>query len=402
MLIQTLAIFVDAYRELNAKKLFWLTLLLSGVVVLAIAALGIGPEGVKIIIWNIDIPGINSRTFPPEVFYKTVFANLGIDIWLTWVASILALISVASLFPDFLSSGSIELTLSKPIGRLRLFGTKYVAGLLFVTLQVLVFTGACFLVIGIRGRTWEPGLFWSVPIVVCFFSYLYAMCVLVGLLTRSTIASLLITLLFWLFLFLLNTGDMITLQIREFQGERISAIESRIQRMEGTARENLWKQKFDAEHPADEANPGAEAPPVAPAVPEDFRPVKEELDKGNPFLPGRRADLEKARKSQRTVATVNRWFFVAKTIFPKTAETVKLLERKLISAADLKNMRAEQDEGVNIKMNDEDERVDQQRAAERVQGVLRSRSVGWIVGSSLAFEALLLGLTGWLFCRRDF
>ena len=29
---QTMAIFLDAYRELNSRKLFWITLILSGVV----------------------------------------------------------------------------------------------------------------------------------------------------------------------------------------------------------------------------------------------------------------------------------------------------------------------------------------------------------------------------------
>jgi len=52
-------------------------------------------------------------------------------------------------------------------------------------------------VLGIRGGVWEPGLFISIPIVVIFFSYLFAICVLLGLITKSTIASLLLTLLIW-------------------------------------------------------------------------------------------------------------------------------------------------------------------------------------------------------------
>ena len=40
MLTQTLALLLDAYRELNAKKLFWITMILSGVIVLAFAAVG--------------------------------------------------------------------------------------------------------------------------------------------------------------------------------------------------------------------------------------------------------------------------------------------------------------------------------------------------------------------------
>lgn len=42
---QTWAILFDAYRELNAKKLFWITLALSGLVVVAFAMVSLTPKG---------------------------------------------------------------------------------------------------------------------------------------------------------------------------------------------------------------------------------------------------------------------------------------------------------------------------------------------------------------------
>ena len=42
---QTIALLVDAYRELNAKKLFWVTLILSGVLVGAFACVGLDAQG---------------------------------------------------------------------------------------------------------------------------------------------------------------------------------------------------------------------------------------------------------------------------------------------------------------------------------------------------------------------
>src|SRR5205085_9269224 len=102
-----------------------------------------------------------------------MFSELGVGIWLTFAALILAIVSTASLFPDLITGGAIDLYLSKPISRLRLILTKYATGLLFVALQVLVFCAASFLVIGLRGGVWEPRLFLAVPIVLCFFSYLF-------------------------------------------------------------------------------------------------------------------------------------------------------------------------------------------------------------------------------------
>jgi hypothetical protein len=34
--------------------------------------------------------------------------------------------------------------------------------------------------------------------------------------------------------------------------------------------------------------------------------------------------------------------------------------------------------------------------------VLRGNSTGWVIGTSLAFEAAVLGLACWVFCRRDY
>jgi len=150
---QTLAIFLDAYRDLNSRKLFWLAIVLSGLVVLIVGALGIDERGVTVLGFSFESKFLNSVFFPPDVFYKIVFSTLGINIWLTWVAAILALISTASIVPDLVASGSIDMMLSKPITRTRLFLTRWVTGLFFAGIQALVFVTASFLVIGIRGGT---------------------------------------------------------------------------------------------------------------------------------------------------------------------------------------------------------------------------------------------------------
>ena len=155
MLTQTTAMLVDAYRELNAKKLFWITLVLSGLCVVVFGITGINEEGITALWFTLPIP-VNSNIISPELFYKTAFLNLGIGIWLTWIATVLALVSTAGIFPTLLTGGQIETMLSKPISRTRLFLTKFITGLLFVGLQVSLFCIASILVIGLRGGTWMP------------------------------------------------------------------------------------------------------------------------------------------------------------------------------------------------------------------------------------------------------
>lgn len=357
ILTQTAAIFRDAYRELNHKKLFWIVLVISVLIVASFGAVGINERGLSILWWNIDSIVFNTMIMPKEIFYKTIFATLGVAVWLAWGATILALISVSGMIPDFVAGGSVDLMLSRPLGRVRLFLTKYLAGLLFVGLQVTLFTTASFLVIGLRGKTWEPALFWCVPLVVLFFSYLFSVCALVGLLTRSTIASLLITGLVWLALFGLHTTESV------FMGLRV--------------RDDLRFQQLDKD--------------IARAK-EDGRSTE-------------RLDLKYAEitKSSRFIRNTHNAFYVAKTVLPKTKETVGILERVLISQADLDQLNKDDDDvRPPLTFSPDDVRIDARELTRRMKAEERSRSVGWIVGTSLGFEIVILGIACWIFARRDF
>lgn len=379
---QTAAIFLDAYRELNAKKLFWITMILSGILVAAFAMTGINDRGVTFLHWTIEVPVMNTRVIPREEFYKYMFVTLGLGTWLTWGAMILALISTASIFPDFLAGGAIELSLSKPISRVRLFLTKYAAALTFVAMQVLVFTGASFLVIGIRGGAWEPGLFLAVPVVMLVFSFLYCVCVLFGVVTRSTIASLMLTLLVWFLIFIMNAADAGLLQVRIQNDVRKEMRATTIERLERDI--------------------------AALAQTPDSTEAKAKSD--------RLAKMREDQKDEGDGGVLNRVhdaIYAVKTVLPKTGETVDLMNRWLISEANLEKFAGPSAEDEELPeppatgerrgpRRDPFERNVAREAGKRFQKELRDRSVFWVLGTSIAFEIVVLGLASWLFARRDF
>jgi hypothetical protein len=45
------------------------------------------------------------------------------------------------------------------------------------------------------------------------------------------------------------------------------------------------------------------------------------------------------------------------------------------------------------------ERPETQR---QIREEITGRSVAWVVGTSLGFEAVVLSLAAWVFCRRDY
>jgi len=397
---QTLALLQDSYRQLNSQKLFWLTLFLSGLVVAGFASIGIDKNGISLLWFEVGDfgAGINSDLIPPDQLYKRIFANFGISFWLAWLATILALVSTAGMIPQFIASGAIELTLSKPIGRVRLFLTKFGVGLLFTTLQVAIFTTACFLVIGFRGKSWEPGVFLAIPLVVLFYSYLYSVCVLLGLITRSTIASLLLTLLFWLFLFGLNATDGIMLQLREVNAMRIEQLTTRIERLEAVAIKGITEDRARARREAAEGIRDAEAPPLG-----EGEPTREEIEQRDSRIAKMRTDLAKAKERAPQWQFWTRVVVAAKTVFPKTSETVSLLERRLLKDLNLKGDDEEtaRDPGNVISMGNMS-RADQRQLTQRIEKVIKSRSVAWVIGTSIGFELVVLGIASWVFARRDF
>jgi ABC-type transport system involved in multi-copper enzyme maturation permease subunit len=405
ILTQTTAMLVDAYRELNSKKMFWISLILSALVVASIACVGINNKGLTVLWWTISLDILNTSFLSPASFYKFVFIQFGFNFWLAWIASILALISTASIIPDLVAGGSIELSLSKPIARVRLFLTKYATALLFTGLQVGVFTLASFLVIGIRGGSWEWSIFLAIPLVLLFFSFIYCVCALLGLITRSTIAALLLSVLFWFFLFLLNTSERTVLLFKINAEDRIASAEREL----GNLPELITRSKdriatfstpkegeTDAERLRREANKATEEAKLA----------------GHELRVNTRQQSLTEYKS--TQATLDKWhgmLFGVKSVFPKTAETMGLLERQLTSLNEFQKFSEAQEEreddrrsrrrgntsGVTVESNEPSPSV-----ARKVEEVLRSRSVFWVLGTSVMFEALVLFICCAIFVRRDF
>lgn len=372
---QTGALLIDAYRQVNANKLFWVTLGLSILVAGAFALVGFGPNGVTLPFVGTVIPPAMFAGISKATFYKMMFLTFGVGIWLTWAQVILALISTANIFPDLLSGGSVDLYLSKPLGRWRLFLTKYVFGLTFVALQAAAFTLTAFFVLGFRGGVWSPGLFLAVPIVTLYFSFLFCVLVLLGVTTRSALAAMLLTILLWFLLFLVNATEGTLLMFRVMSEQRVELLEEAIA-------------DIDAEADAWQAQPER-----APG--QMFQ---------NTRLGIRDAAAENLPEAQRLASNLrlaHRIAFAVKTPLPKTGETAELMRRWLVGSADLGEVEEAETSQVGA-----DGFVDMEPDDPAVQRELRrridERSAAWVLGTSLAFEAAVVLLGMWIFARRDY
>jgi ABC-type transport system involved in multi-copper enzyme maturation permease subunit len=396
--MQATALLLDSLRMLRSRKLFWISLGISMLVMLAYASIGFGENGLSLFFgaWELEDPFFVEGSPWAKALYLGIYSNLVVTIWLSWAATILALVSTSSVFPDFMSAGSIEMVLSKPISRVRVFLIKFIGSLLFVFVQVLLFCTGVFICVGIRIDEWIWPIFAAVPLVTIFFSYLYAFNVLMGLVTRSGLAALLFTALFWFLLFAVQSGEGALSTIATEQSVRLERLEDRM------------------------ADQQARLDRIAGSERPSEQRARERLETE---LEANRTRADEARQRLEAIEGWHRPLEIAMAVLPKNQQTIGLLDRWLApdsrytmteimlgeyreeepSAPPPPIEETEEPTGEESREARREERRETQRESTRRElGEDRETSAWFIIGSSLAFEAAILALAAFIFARRDF
>jgi ABC-type transport system involved in multi-copper enzyme maturation permease subunit len=112
------------------------------------------------------------------------------------VTLILSVVITAFFIPNMLRKGSIDLLISKPIGRVQLLVYKYIGGLTFIFLLSSFTIGGVWVVMALRSGLWDPRFLLVIPVLTFTFAILYAVSTVVAVYTRSAIAAILVTLVF--------------------------------------------------------------------------------------------------------------------------------------------------------------------------------------------------------------
>ncbi len=372
--IAILAILRESWLTLQAEKLFKLVLGLNLLVIVAYASIGFDDTGVSLFfgLSHVDSEYVHAGTPLARTLYLGIYSAFIVNLWLAWAASILALISTSSIFPSFLKEGAVELVMSRPTRRATIFFVKYIGGLLFVAVQVGIFTIGAFLAAGWRIDVWDPMIFLAIPLVTLFYSYLFCINVLAGIITRSTLTALLVTLLFWFGTFSIHmVDDVLSTRMIEFE-ETADRAEKRIVELKAehkaAAAENDTAEADDAEH----------------------------------WMQGPQKEAETARTAIDQLAPWETVVGIIRTTMPETDRTLNLLRRELerdseVSLVDLMAGRGFEDE------NEQTQEMDEYEVAGRRKMKEENEIPAWrIIGKSLIFEVIVLGLALWIFQRRDY
>ena len=109
------------------------------------------------------------------------------------MCTFLAVFATAHLVPRLQEKGTIDLYLSRPIGRVQLLLSRYFAGLLLAATNVFYLIGSIWLIVMWKTQVVHPRFFLAGVIILFVIATLLAFAFLVGVVTSSTAVSIMTT-----------------------------------------------------------------------------------------------------------------------------------------------------------------------------------------------------------------
>ena len=133
----------------------------------------------------------------------------GFSGFLYMLGTFLALFATAHLVPRLQEKGTIDLYLSRPVGRTKLLLSRYCGGLLLAAANLLYLFGAIWLIVVWKTGIAHPRFFLGGVVILFGIAAMLAFAFLIGVVTSSTAVSLMVTYAIFLFAALLSAREKI-------------------------------------------------------------------------------------------------------------------------------------------------------------------------------------------------
>ena len=110
-----------------------------------------------------------------------------------WMGILLTLFATAPLIGSLLERGRVDLVLSKPIGRMTLLGSHLLGVLTVVFTLAVYLMGMVWLIMSVKTGIWNFHFLTCIGMVVVMFTIMYSVVLFIGVSTKSTALSLIVT-----------------------------------------------------------------------------------------------------------------------------------------------------------------------------------------------------------------
>src|SRR5688572_32675646 len=117
----------------------------------------------------------------------------GFSVFLYFICTFLAIFATAHLVPRMQEKGTIDLYLARPVSRVKLLLSRYVAGLILAGSNVIYLMGSIWLIVVWKTHIANPRFLVAGLIIFFVIAVLLAFAFLVGVVTSSTAVSIMTT-----------------------------------------------------------------------------------------------------------------------------------------------------------------------------------------------------------------
>ncbi|HEY4230971.1 MAG TPA: ABC transporter permease subunit [Thermoanaerobaculia bacterium] len=184
----------EVFREAAARWVLIAYFTLSSLFIV-IFALGVNLDvvngalaGARLFGQSVDVGG---RSI--EIDRLVLGFESGFSAFLYLVGTFLALFATAHLVPRLQEKGTIDLYLSRPVGRVALLLSRYAGGLLLAAANLLYLIGSMWLIVVWKTHVFHPRFLLSGLVILFAVATLLAFAFLIGVITSSTGVSLMTT-----------------------------------------------------------------------------------------------------------------------------------------------------------------------------------------------------------------
>ncbi len=106
------------------------------------------------------------------------------------ITMLLFIAACAGYFPAMLTSGAVDIVLSKPLSRLQIYASKYVGGIFLYAVAIAAFCVLLYVGVGVRTGVFHLRIFYGIPLLMFSAMVLYAILALIGTVSRSATLAL--------------------------------------------------------------------------------------------------------------------------------------------------------------------------------------------------------------------
>lgn len=114
----------------------------------------------------------------------------GFSVFLYFICTFLAIFATAHLVPRMQEKGTIDLYLSRPVSRVKLLLSRYVAGLILAGSNVIYLMGSIWIIVAWKTHVFHPRFLLGGTIIFLIIAVLLAFAFLIGVVTSSTAVSI--------------------------------------------------------------------------------------------------------------------------------------------------------------------------------------------------------------------